>query len=321
MNFLPKSVSTYGQQFDSLLVYITVVTMILFVIAQVFLFYTFIKYRKKDGAKASYLNGTGWKQLRWIILPLILVVGLDFSIDLKNVSLWNRIKVDMPTADYHIRITGQQFAWVFTYPGADGILGTEDDFKVMNELHVPMNKNIVFELEAKDVIHSFWVPQLRLKQDAVPGRNITGWFNVTEAGEYEIACAEICGAGHTNMAARLFSHSDEEFQAWVQKQTQPAADGAQLDGKTVATAKGCLACHSVDGPKIVGPTYKGLWGKKEKVVTAGKDREVLVDEEYIKKSILVPEADVVKDYPNIMPKIPMTDDEIKAVIEFIKGLK
>lgn len=319
MNFLPKSVSTYGQQFDSLLGYITVVTLVLFFIAQFILLYMFIKYRKKPGAKAAYLDGVSWSQLKWIILPLILVVILDVTIDIRNVKLWNRVKVDVPEKEYHVRITGQQFAWVFTYPGADGILDTSDDFKVMNELHVPINKNVVFELDAKDVLHSFWVPTLRLKQDAVPGRNITGWFNATEVGEYEIACAEICGAGHSNMRSTLYVHTEEDLKVWLEKQMAPSE--GQLDGKTVATQKGCVACHSVDGTRIVGPSYKGLFGSKHKVVTAGSEREITADEEYIKRSVLNPEADVVVGYQNIMPKIPMTEEEINAVIEYIKGLK
>jgi len=322
MGPMPENVSSFGGEIDQLITTITWITGVVFVIAEAVLLFSILRFRKKNNPKASYLAGVGWAQTRWIFLPVLAVVALDFYIDERTNHVWDLIKGSVPKADMTIRITGQQFAWVFTQPGPDGELGTADDFQQTNDLHVPIDANIVFQLEARDVLHSFWVPSLRLKQDAIPGRTIQGWFKATKVGTYDIACAEICGVGHTSMKATLHVHPKDEYLRDWSKPKAVSAD-PKVRGEALLTAKACVACHSTDGQVKVGPSYKGLWGKKETVVTGGAEREVTVDEEYLRRSILDPGADVVKGFPASMPSQRglVTDAEINDIIEYLKELK
>ncbi|GIL16840.1 MAG: cytochrome c oxidase subunit 2 [Oligoflexia bacterium] len=344
MGFLPPNVSSFGHHIDSLFWIITIIVGVAFIIAEGIFLYFIIKYRKKDGVKAEYVAGNVWSQTKWVLIPLAIVIALDFFVDIKTHTAWSEIKGGLPqNQDLKIRITGQQFSWAYTLPGADGQLDTDDDIKKTGELHVPADTNIVFDLEAKDVLHSWFVPALRLKQDAVPGRTIRGWFKVTQPGSYEVMCAEICGVGHTIMKSTMIAHSKEEFAQWVANggsDTAPGAGGADPfadmaknlfasgagdaeKGKALVTAKACMACHNLDGSKTVGPTYKGLFGSKRTVTAGGQDKEVVADEAYLLRSIYEPGAEVVKGYPPAMPpqKGLVSEQEAKDIIEYLKTVK
>ena len=141
-------------------------------------------------------------------------------------SLWVEIKETFPPSKYHVEVTAKQFNWEVVYPGPDGKFGTADDLKVENELNVPVGEVINIALKSKDVIHSFFVPVLRLKQDALPGRTIPVWFEATKAGEYEIPCAELCGFGHSGMKGFLIVRSKTDYAKWVQERWPAAPGGA-----------------------------------------------------------------------------------------------
>lgn len=329
MTFFPDNVSTFGEAIDSLALLITVLVSIGFFIALGLVLFSIVRFRARPGVKASYIAGESWAQLKWVFIPVAIVLILDFFIDFHTHSAWALIKEYRPSPDLTIRITGQQFAWVFTYPDSKGQLDSPETFQSTGEFHVPVGKNIVFDLEARDVLHSFWVPSLRLKQDAVPGRTIKGWFNATKIGEYDIGCAQICGGGHTNMQARLIVQSEEDFAKWYnsrgQTEIQLTGSGAALDpvahGLELTKQKGCVACHSSDGSKLVGPSYKGLFMRKELVLTNGAEHEVVADEEYIRRSIKTPKADIVKGFQDTpMPELNLTDNEIADVIQYLKTL-
>jgi cytochrome c oxidase subunit 2 len=194
------------------------------------------------------------------------------------------------------------------------------------------------DLNSQDVIHSFYLPAFKVKQDAVPGvKGLFLWFIAKQVGDYDIFCAEYCGLGHSRMLSKVHVLSQPDFDAWlktegakvaeIKKATESTggADDASLAiiGKQLATSKGCVACHSMDGSKLVGPSYKGLYGSKQEVVTAGAEREITVDDAYIKHSMLEPTADVVKGFQPLMPSQQglVSDGEIKAIIAYIKSLK
>jgi cytochrome c oxidase subunit 2 len=143
---------------------------------------------------------------------------MDLGIDFAGVSAYESIKGEMPAREEIVRVTGKQFNWDVTYPGSDGAFDTADDLTLENELHVPVGTVVHVVLESKDVIHSFFVPVFRLKQDVLPGRSITAWFEATETGEYEIGCAELCGYGHYKMRAVLTVHSAVDYASWIQEQ-------------------------------------------------------------------------------------------------------
>ncbi len=189
-------------------------------------FYLLFRFRKKDGVGAEYITGEEKEQKRFISIPHYLIMFCDIFIIVAAIQVWVDVKQRLPEAPHAtVRVIGQQWAWSFVHPGADGALDTADDIRTVDELRVEVGKPYLFELTSRDVLHNFSVPVFRLKQDAIPGRTITGWFEATETGTYDIQCAEICGIGHGLMPARIVIESAEDHAAWVasQSSTQLAA--------------------------------------------------------------------------------------------------
>ena len=218
-----------------------------------------------------------------------------------------KVMRDIPDDAMPVTVRAQMWSWVFEY----------ENGKQSTELIVPTGRPVKLNLESSDVIHSFFVPAFRLKEDCMPGRTNHAWFESTRDGEYNILCAEYCGERHSAMLSMVKSIPAREFDEWLGVDTGPPA-GTQL-----LTLKGCVACHSIDGSKLIGPSFKGLFGKTENVVTDGVTREITVDEDYIRKSILEPNADLVEGYQALMPnqRDLLTDEDIEAIIEVIKELQ
>lgn len=223
MNWLfSPSVATYGASIDNLYYIILVITGIVFLLTQGLLVYFIIRYRKKEGRKAEYIHGSTKAEIVWTAIPFFIVV----AIALMSKSVWDDIRNPalIPDDAMEVQITAKQFEWTVTYPGADEELGTEDDFELLNQLHIPVDRAVVVMLESEDVIHSFFVPEFRVKQDAVPGMRTPVWFEVTETGDYIIGCAELCGTGHTRMRGSVTVHSEADYRAWVAERTSQAED-------------------------------------------------------------------------------------------------
>jgi cytochrome c oxidase subunit 2 len=242
LSWLPDNVSTYGADIDALFALIYYITGIAFLLTQGTLLLFLFLYRRQRGQRATYVAGNRWGELTWILVPCALVLVLDLWIDARGTETWNKVKGQVPPADLQVRVIGKQFNWEMVYPGPDGQFSTEDDLVVENELHVPTEKVVEVMLESRDVIHSFFLPHLRLKQDAVPGRKIPAWFVATKPGRYEIPCAELCGFGHSGMNGSLIVHTPEEYQQWVQERwpstmngQHSAASGQLKEGKTITT--------------------------------------------------------------------------------------
>ena len=219
--WLPLQGSTFAPQIDGLFLAILIITGLAFVIVETGLIWFVFKYRGRPGRKGHYTHGNAKAEVVWTAIPAVTVVALG----LVSNHYWKEIKGrdSIPADAYPIAIHAKQFEWQVTYPGPDGQLGTADDFTVRNQLHVPVGRNIVVVLTSEDVIHSFWVPVLRVKQDAVPGLTIRAWFQATVPGEYELGCAELCGMGHYRMRARVFIHTQAEYDAWAHQQAQGGA--------------------------------------------------------------------------------------------------
>ncbi len=216
--WLPLQGSTFAPQIDGLFLAILIITGLAFVIVETGLIWFVFKYRGRPGRKGHYTHGNAKAEVVWTAIPAVTVVALG----LDSNHYWKEIKGrdSIPADAYPIAIHAKQFEWQVTYPGPDGQLGTADDFTVRNQLHVPVGRNIVVVLTSEDVIHSFWVPVLRVKQDAVPGLTIRAWFQATVPGQYELGCAELCGMGHYRMRARVFIHTQAEYDAWAHQQAQ-----------------------------------------------------------------------------------------------------
>ena len=209
--WLPENVSSYGRDIDwlfHLIYYITGITAILvFATMLVFL----VMYRDRPGRKARYTHGNTTLEIVWTVVPALILVILT----LLSVPAWSKIKMTMPDTDFVVQVTAKQLNWQVTYPGADGKFGTDDDKTLLDEMHVPVNKVVRVVLKSQDVIHSFFVPQFRIKQDAVPGHEIRAWFDASKPGKYEWPCAELCGFGHSGMRGWVYVHTAEEYQKWA----------------------------------------------------------------------------------------------------------
>ena len=212
--WLPENVSTYGKEIDSMYELIYWITAITFILVAITMIAFLIKYRHREGRRATYSHGNTTLEIVWTIVPALILVMLTAM----SQPIWARIKYSTPQTDLTIQVTAKQFNWEITYAGPDGKFGTEDDKTFDNEMHVPVNKPVVVLLKSKDVIHSFFVPQFRMKQDAVPGREIRQWFEATKPGKYELPCAELCGFGHSGMKGWVYVHTPEEYQQWLKEQ-------------------------------------------------------------------------------------------------------
>ncbi len=221
-SWLPESVSTYGGDIDAIFHLIYYVTGAWFFLTLGVTILFLIRYRRREGRRATYVHGNTLAQSAWILVPGLIVLLMDFWIDFRSAEVWAKVMGRMPSSDLRVQVTAKQFNWEMLYPGPDGQFGTADDLLLDNELHVPVHKVVRVTLKAKDVIHSFFLPNLRLKQDAVPGREIEAWFEATKPGRYEIPCAELCGFGHSGMKGWLTVHPPDEYQKWV-KQRWPSS--------------------------------------------------------------------------------------------------
>jgi cytochrome c oxidase subunit 2 len=210
-----------------------------------------------------------------------------------------------------VEVTAQQFAWRFDYP----------EHEITSpELNLPRGRQVLLKLTSTDVIHSFWVPEFRVKQDAVPGMITELRITPTQVGRYQIRCAELCGTGHYSMLAPVNVMEPDDFEAWLTEQRAPSELAGTELGAEVAQVQGCLSCHSPDGSQLVGPTWLGLYGSEEALEDGSA---VLVDEAYLRESILDPGAKITQGFTNIMPPTyqdTLSEEEVDALIEYIKSL-
>ncbi len=219
--WLPIAASTFAPQIDRLILFITVVVGVWFVAAEAVLFYLIFKYRRRKGRGAEYVAGSKRAQMAWVLVPCVAILCFDLAIDSASGRVWDFVKQTHPRADLTIRVQARQWAWIMTHPGSDGLLDTADDIVSLNEIHVPANAVIRFELKSNDTLHSLWIPEFRLKQDAVPGRTIQGWFEATRPGQYPVLCAQLCGTAHALMKGMVFVNSPADYQSWLTAQAHP----------------------------------------------------------------------------------------------------
>lgn len=236
--FLPPTVSTYGPEIDRMYYVILVITGVVFLLTEAALIWFIIRYRHKEGRKAAYIHGNVTAEVVWTIIPFVIVVGIALASN----GMWQRIRSPdrLPADAYEVQVMAKQFEWTTTYAGADGELGTDDDFTARNALDVPVDRAVIVHLGSEDVIHSFFLPEMRVKQDAVPGMTTAVWFEATESGEYVIGCAELCGTGHTRMRGTLTVHAAGEFEAWEAERIARAAERGDT-GRQAALADGSEA--------------------------------------------------------------------------------
>lgn len=215
IDYLVPRASSFAADIDILFFVVCSIVGVWYVLTKGVFLWLVWRFRAQDGVPAQYVTGKEPHLKRWITLPHAAIILCDVVLIVGAVKVWYEVKQDMPEASETVRVIGQQWAWTFVHAGPDGELDTDDDIALIDELHVEVGKLYHFELESRDVLHNFAVPAFRLRQDAVPGRVIRGWFEPTRTGEYDIQCAEMCGIGHGIMGARLYVHGPSEHSAWL----------------------------------------------------------------------------------------------------------
>jgi cytochrome c oxidase subunit II len=280
----------------SLLFLLVVGLMVLFV----------VRYRRRPGKlpQKSAAHST-LLEVTWTVIPVIIVSVIFYQ----GFVAYMQMQTAPPNC-YDLRVSARQWAWQFIYPNG----------YIDNELHVPAGEPVRLTMTSEDVIHGLWIPALRVKQDVVPGRYSTLWFQADKVGTYDLLCTQYCGDEHSNMLSAVVVQTRADYDAWLKDaanflKTLPPAEA----GKMLYQRRGCSQCHSIDGSAGTGPSFKGIYGKN---VSLSDGHSVLVDDNYIRESILDPQAKIVAGYQPVMStyKGLVSDDEITALIEFIKSL-
>ncbi|HTP05371.1 MAG TPA: cytochrome c oxidase subunit II [Nitrospirota bacterium] len=293
--------------------------------------YFLIRYSRKRNPKPEDVKENLTIEILWTVIPTILVLLIFFA-GWKGFQYMRTVPPDaMP-----VKVTARQWSWLFTYEN-----GKQDSV-----LRVPLRKPVKLLITSADVLHSLFIPAYRIKEDCVPGMETHLWFLPDEVGSYDLFCTEYCGIGHSAMITKVEVVTQKDFDDWYQGEKKMAqAEGKKPAGKVLAAkaakkttaktgvpgskgaeltqVKGCVACHTTDGTPKIGPTFKGVFGMKETVIRDGKERDIVVDETFIKQTLLQPELDRVKGFPPIMPSMrgQLTDKEMDEIIEYIKSLK
>lgn len=229
MESLSQSVSSFAPWIDNQILLVTAFVGFWLIFSELVFFWLIFKYRAKDGVRAGYITGKEKGPKRFITWSHGIVVLCDIVIIVGAIWVWVGIKQNSPQADSTVRIIAQQWAWTFVHPGPDNELDTDDDIVTVDEMYIEVDKTYHFKLTSLDVLHDFSVPVFRLKQDAIPGREITGWFKAVKTGDHDIQCAEMCGIGHGIMGARLHIQSPDQHAAWVGEQTHSVALAASTE--------------------------------------------------------------------------------------------
>ncbi|HAO92298.1 MAG: cytochrome c oxidase subunit II [Deltaproteobacteria bacterium GWB2_55_19] len=307
-----RAVTGLGHGTDNAFLVIAGICVILFLLIIGLTAYFVLRYRRSKGEVPEDIHGNALLETAWTILPIFIVLYMFYY-----GWLGYDARRKAPEGALTVKANGQMWAWSFEYDGA-----------VMSDrLVVPVGRPVRVVLSSSDIIHSLYVPAFRIKQDAVPGLERMVWFTADKTGEYDLFCTEYCGTGHSQMLSKAVVMKEAEFTAWLAgtaaaNRPSPGAE-ERPSGADLFKAKGCSACHTTDGRPLVGPTLKAIFGKKVRVSTAGKEREVEIDEEYLRRSELDPATDVVVGFPPIMPpqKGVLKEEELNALVEYIKGLK
>jgi len=293
---------------DSVFLFIMGISLVLLVGVTGTMVFFAVHYRRSKHPRAENIEGNLALEITWTVIPTLLVLAI-FWVGWKGFVYMRTVPQDAML----VKVTAHMWKWDFAYENGktDGIL------------KVPVNRPVKLAITSTDVLHSLSIPAFRVKEDAVPGRENYLWFKPEVTGSFDLFCTEYCGMGHSSMITKVEVMAEQDFNAWYREASQQALQGrAGPDGAKLFAEKGCVACHSTDGSVKIGPTFKGLFGKKEIVMHEGKEREITVDAAFIHHKLLEPEEARIKGYPPIMPsqKGLLKDAEIDAIVEYMKGL-
>ncbi len=303
--FRPPSSTTAGAV-DDLFYFILAVSGFFFAIIVGVMLYFLVKYRERPGVTSQPSPAhNNWLELAWTVAPGILL-GIIF--------FWGFLTyLDMrqpPDGSYEIQVIAKKWSWSFVYPNGH----------VDNNLHVPVDRPVRLVMSSDDVIHSLYIPAFRLKMDVIPGRYSTTWFEAHSAGEFTLFCAEYCGTQHSKMLAKVVVHPSGEFGKWLDDAANFLDKVTPVQaGEILYQRRGCIQCHSLDGSAKVGPSFRDSFGSQQALADG---QPVTIDENYLRESILEPQAKIRGGYKPVMPTYQgqLKEEEISALIAFIKSL-
>jgi cytochrome c oxidase subunit 2 len=301
-------VTSYNIAFYS----IAIISLILLTGLTVTMLYFVFRYNKKKNKTATQNEGNTLLEIIWTVVPILLVLVMFYF----GWAGWKPM-TRAPKEALNVTSTARMWSFSFTY----------ENGKQSPDLIIPVNTPVKIKLVSLDVIHSLFIPAFRIKSDIIPGREKMMWFLPQEIGEFDLYCAEYCGLRHSYMSSNVKVLSQADYDKWysdsVQVANAPMEAAPGAEGLKIMINQGCNACHSSDGSRIVGPSYLNLFGEKQTVIKEGKEVIVTVDEEYIKKAIMEPNAEIVKGYPKDLMqsyKDILTDDDIAKIIEYLKSM-
>jgi cytochrome c oxidase subunit 2 len=294
----PQS-STLAPGIDDLFMFIFWVSIFFFVLICGLLFWSVWKFRRRtaDDVTPHITHHLGL-ELLWTIIPTIIVVVIFFW------GFHGYMEIFTSPADaLEIRVIGQKWNWQFEYPNGTVVGGN---------FHVPVNRPVKLIMSSNDVLHNFAISEFRVKHDVVPNRYTEMWFTPTQEGTYKVQCAVYCGTSHSGMWADLVVDNQEKFEEWLETGGLPKDAPLDKIGAITWKSNGCNTCHSLDGSRGTGPSWKGIWGQKR--------GEMVVDENYVRQSILQPQAYLVTGYQGVMPTYQglLKERQIDGLIAFIK---
>ncbi len=312
-----KGASTAAANVDGVFLFILALSTAFLVGITAVIIYFVIRYNRKRHPKGEDIEGNFWLEVIWTVTPTVLFLLMFYF----GWTSYGYIR-SAPRDAMVITVTARQWAWSFTYPNG----------RRTTELVVALGKPVKLELVSLDVIHGFFVPAFRIKEDVVPGKHNYTWFEPTRLGTFDIECTVICGVNHAQMLSKVVVVPVQEFEAWyfgdasipLPPNAGVVAAAAAIPNSpalSLLRQKQCLDCHSLDGSVMVGPTFKGLYGRRETVASGGAVREVTVDDARLAMAIRSPTSEIVSGYPPAMPTILMSDADLHQVIDFIKTLK
>ena len=312
MNNVFSNTSNLVQGVDTAFVVILSIIFFFLISLTAIMLYFIYRYNKKRNPVATQIEGNNTLEILWTVIPIMLVLGMFYF----GWTGWKPLYSAPPKNSMKINVIARQWKWDFEY----------ENGKHMDTLYIPQGKPITVNLKSMDVIHGFYIPAFRLKQDIIPGKTIVRWFIGNVPGDYDLFCSQYCGLDHSYMYTSVRVLTPDKFDKWYTDTTAVApvmAATPVLEGKMLIQRFGCTACHSVDGSIIIGPSYKGIFGSETEVITDGKERKITVNEDYIKRSVYTPNADVVKGFKKglMQPYTgQVTEADLEKIIEYIKSL-